>query len=115
VVVYFSTATNRRSRGASWSIIAPPFRAAIGRCQRADRPVRFLLCRPDHEMLQQMAQSADQDKTSYQKRVGNSLRSIAALHNDRAWNIQVRFYQELPTFRLMFIDDVLCLASHYVL
>jgi hypothetical protein len=25
VVVYFSTATNRRSRGASWSIIAPPF------------------------------------------------------------------------------------------
>jgi hypothetical protein len=26
VVVYFSTATIRRSRGASWSIIAPPFR-----------------------------------------------------------------------------------------
>src|SRR5438105_4781497 len=25
VVVYFWTATNRRSRGASWSIIAPPF------------------------------------------------------------------------------------------
>jgi hypothetical protein len=25
VVVYFGTATNRRSRGASWSIIAPPF------------------------------------------------------------------------------------------
>ncbi len=25
VVVYFSTATNRRSRGALWSIIAPPF------------------------------------------------------------------------------------------
>jgi hypothetical protein len=25
VVVYFSTATKRRSRGASWSIIAPPF------------------------------------------------------------------------------------------
>jgi len=25
VVVYFSTATNRRSHGASWSIIAPPF------------------------------------------------------------------------------------------
>ena len=25
MVVYFSTATNRRSRGASWSIIAPPF------------------------------------------------------------------------------------------
>ena len=25
MVVYFSTATNRRSRGALWSIIAPPF------------------------------------------------------------------------------------------
>jgi hypothetical protein len=25
VVVYFATATNRRSRGVLWSIIAPPF------------------------------------------------------------------------------------------
>ncbi len=25
MVVYFSTATNRRSRGVLWSIIAPPF------------------------------------------------------------------------------------------
>ncbi len=29
VVVYFSTATNHRSRGASWSIIAPPFIAVF--------------------------------------------------------------------------------------
>src|SRR5436309_15117215 len=31
VVVYFGTATNRRSRGASWSIIAPPFISPKGK------------------------------------------------------------------------------------
>jgi hypothetical protein len=61
-----------------------------------------------------MAQSADQDRASYQKRVENSLRTIASLQKDRAWNVQVRFYREIPRFRLMFIDDSLCLASHYV-
>jgi hypothetical protein len=91
------------------------FESAIARCQRPDRAVRFLLCRPDNDRLQQMAQSADQDRTSYRKKVEKSLRTIAGLRNDRAWNIQVRFYREFPTFRLMFIDDLLCLASHYVL
>ena len=34
MVVYFSTATKRRSRGASWSIIAPPFINGISGRQR---------------------------------------------------------------------------------
>ncbi len=93
----------------------PAFEAAISRCQRPDRPVRFLLCRPDNDRLRQMAQSADQDEASYQKRVRESLRTIADLRINRAWNIEVRFYREFPTFRLMFIDDSICLASHYVL
>jgi hypothetical protein len=93
------------------------FEDAIARCQRPDRPVRFLLCRPDNERLLQMARSAgpDHDRHSYQKRVQSSLATIADLRNSRAWNIQVRFYRDFPIFRLMFIDDSICLASHYVL
>ncbi|HUO31613.1 MAG TPA: hypothetical protein VMU80_20490 [Bryobacteraceae bacterium] len=91
------------------------FEAAVSRCQRPDSPVRFLLCRPDDRRLIELAQSADKEHASYQTRVLDSLRAIADLRNRRAWNIQVRFYQEFPTFRLMFIDDTICLASHYVL
>ena len=51
------------------------FESAIERCQRPERPVRFLLCRPDHEGLAEMARSAsaDNDQHSYQKRVQSSL------------------------------------------
>ena len=91
------------------------FEAAVGRCQRPERPVRFLLCRPDDEKLIEMAQSAQRDRSSYQTKVLDSLHAIADLRNNRAWNLQVRFYREFPTFRLMFIDDAICLASHYVL
>jgi len=93
----------------------PEFDAAVGRCQRPERPVRFLLCRPNDEKLIEMAQSAERDRGSYQTKVLDSLRAIADLRNNRAWNVQVRFYREFPTFRLMFIDDAICLASHYVL
>ena len=91
------------------------FEAAVGRCQRPSRPVRFLLCRPDSDKLIEMAQSAEKDRDLYQKKVLDSLRAIADLRIKRAWNVQVRFYPEFPTFRLMFIDDAICLASHYVL
>ena len=91
------------------------FESAIARCQRPERPVRFLLCRPDNDDLQKMAQSADHDRQTYQKKVRASLAMIAELRADRAWNVQVRLYRNFPTFRLMFIDDSICLASHYVL
>ena len=80
------------------------FEAAVGRCQRPERPVRFLLCRPDNAKLIEMAQSADREHGLYQKKVLDSLRTIADLRIKRAWNVRVKFYTEIPTFRLMFID-----------
>ena len=91
------------------------FEAAIDRCSRPDRSIRFLLCRPNNEGLKRIAQSAGRDELSYQKVVQESLRMIAHLKNERAKNIQVRLYQDFPVFRLMFINDAICLASHYVL
>jgi hypothetical protein len=93
----------------------PEFEEAVGRCNRPDRPVRFLLCRPNHPDLGKMALSANKEPALYKKTVHDSLRMIADLRNRRAWNIRVRFYAEVPTFRLMFVDDSICLASYYVL
>jgi hypothetical protein len=94
---------------------AGEFRDAIDRCNRPDRPIRFLLSSPENESLKSIAKSAGQDPAAYQRRVSNSLRVIADLRTSRAKHIQVRFYNQIPAFRLMFINDEICLASHYVL
>jgi hypothetical protein len=90
------------------------FRAAIDRCNRTS-PVRLLLCRPDASELERFAQMAGKDKNSYQKTVGESLRFIALLRSRESKNIQVRFYKQFPAFRLMFIDDAICLMSYYIM
>jgi hypothetical protein len=58
---------------------------------------------------------AGKDQESYQSTVRESLRFIASLRKKEAKNINVRFYQEFPAFRLMFIDGTICLMSYYVM
>jgi hypothetical protein len=91
------------------------FERAVDSCNRPDRAIRFLLSRPDSEGLARIALMAGRDKTEYQRTVQNSLRAIADLRNHRAMNVSVRFYKDFPAFRLMFINDSICLSSHYVL
>ncbi len=94
---------------------APDFEQAMQRCNRTNRPIRFLLCRPDSQLLEKAAHGAGRPPEEYRRRVTESLRVIADLRNNRSWNIEVRFYEvPHPLFRLMFVDDWLCLASHYV-
>jgi len=91
------------------------FEDAINRCSRADRAVRFLLCRPDSEGLRKIAQSAKRDENLFRKVVLETLRALAVLKKEQAKNVEVRLYDDFPVFRLMFINDEICLASHYVL
>jgi hypothetical protein len=88
------------------------FVPAVRRCSRfgATR-VRFLLARPDSEFLLSAARRARKPATEYQQNVRTSLARLAEL---RELGIQVRFYQgaAIPLFRLMFIDDRLCLLSY---
>jgi hypothetical protein len=91
------------------------FRKAIDRCHRPDRPIRFLLCPPDHEGLIQSARQAGRPDTEYQEKVKGSLRELRDLKTRQAKNIEVRFYENLPLFRLIFVNDTFCLASHYIL
>lgn len=91
------------------------FRDALNRCHRSDRAIRFLLCPPDHEGLIQSARQAGRPDTEYQEKVKSSLRELRDLKKKQALNIEVKFYEKLPLFRLMFINDTFCLASHYIL
>jgi hypothetical protein len=91
------------------------FENAVDKCDAPGRAIRFLLINPSHDGLRRIARNAGADESAYQNRVRQSLRIIAYLRNDRAKNIEVRFYDSLPAFRLMFINDEVCLVSHYVL
>jgi len=91
------------------------FRDAINRCHRPDHSIRFLLCPPDHEELIRIARQAGRPETEYQEKVKSSLRELCELKNKHGRNIEVKFYKKLPLFRLMFINDTFCLASHYIL
>lgn len=91
------------------------FEQAINRCDRPGRSIRFLLSSPHNSALREIARKAGVDQSAYQVKVRESLRVIAMLKNARSKNIEVRFYEEIPAFRLMFIDDELCLTSYYIL
>lgn len=92
---------------------------AIDRCNNQITPIRFLLCHPKGDALKIVAEHAGKPSDDYQKRVLKSLQIIADLKKDQHRNIQVRLYkgnnvENLPMYRLMFINDDLCLCSYTV-
>jgi hypothetical protein len=89
------------------------FRQAIDRCYSTE-PVKLLLGRPDAEELKRFATMAGKDHEAYQKTVRESLRFIASLRSEEK-NIEVRFYNQFPAFRLMIVDDSVCLMSYYIM
>jgi hypothetical protein len=91
------------------------FAAALGRC-RQDQPIKFLLCSPDDPRLIGAAKKFGKPENEYRDVVRESLRKIARLKKQRSLNIEVRFYPVKcnPVFRLMFIDDSICLFSYNV-
>jgi hypothetical protein len=77
-------------------------------------PVRFLLLMPTDHELTIAAKRANKPEAQYSHIVLESLRKIANWKTNRGFNIQVRFYNKPPIFRLMFIDESLCLVSYNV-
>lgn len=91
------------------------FKIAIDRCNRADRPVRLLLIQPTVPGLERIARMAGKNPQAYRNGVIESLRFIARLRNEEQKNVQVRLYKDFQAFRLMLINDSICLMSYYVL
>lgn len=102
--------------GAAKLTAQPNFRAALKRCAEIEGGnIRFLLTRPENAFLQEAARQAGERVDEYQQRVEDSLRTLARIHLDEGVKMEVRFYTDpafIPLFRLMFIDDRLCLVSY---
>lgn len=90
------------------------FTAAVLRCSATGAPVRLLLSNPGAENLRQAAQRADKPQSAYQQAVTSSLKVIAELRENRSARIEVRFYTGARRFRMMFINDEVCLLSYNV-
>jgi hypothetical protein len=92
------------------------FEAAMRRCAVGGKTVRLLLSHPDNPLLETLATRNDTVKGRYSRNVKDSLKRIARLKADASLNIEVRFYphqkdKDLQIFRLMFIDNSVCLWS----
>jgi hypothetical protein len=90
------------------------FAGAMARCTSSGNTIRMLLSKPDAENLVTAAKLAAKPEGEYRTSVTTSLRAIAELRDKRGANIEVRFYSGVPPFRLMFINDRLCLFSYNV-
>jgi len=89
------------------------FKKAIKNCVKEDS-IKFLLCKPDHELLKEAAIRFEKPLRKYKDNVINSLRFISDLKKIYK-NIEVRFYNDFQIFRMMFIDDSICLLSYNVM
>lgn len=97
----------------------PEFRQMIVRCAKAGRPVRLLLSPPDNPVLRNVASRTGIDRNTYASRVRESLTTVAELAIKEGFNIEVKFYHaeseaDFQQFRLVFIDDRLCVMSYTI-
>ncbi len=101
--------------GASKLSRLDEFEAALVRCKKEDT-IKLLLCNPTDKRLTLAAKRFNKPEDEYRNITIESLRRIAGLKKKRALNLEVHFYSEEcdPVFRLMFIDDNICLFSYNI-
>lgn len=102
--------------GAKKLTDSPEFDTMLLRCATANGRARFLLSSPQNPALEELARRNKRNDLSYRSRVKESIREIFARAAAAGLDLEVRLYhlnQEiaLPHFRLMFIDDRLCVFS----
>lgn len=96
------------------------FAKALERCKKSGGKIRFLLSTPGNPALAKLSERNGRDLQSYSNRVRESIREI--LHRKTQLGtdvIEIKLYDlasefALPHFRLMFIDEKLCIFSHLV-
>lgn len=102
--------------GAKKLVDSSEFDATIRRCQSSGGRLRFLLSSPDNPALEDMALRNGRHDLAYRSRVKESIREIFNRASMAGVEFEVRLYKldqeiALPHFRLMFIDNTLCIFS----
>lgn len=105
--------------GAHKLTSSPEFRKMVVRCAKGGRPVRLLLSHPDNPVLRNIASRSGRERSAYAGRVKESLKLIADLAQKEGFNIVVKFYHaesqaDFQQFRLVFIDERICLLSYTI-
>jgi hypothetical protein len=94
------------------------FGEMVERCQRAGGKIRLLLSTPKNPALTALATRNGRDPSSYASRVKESIGQ--ALHVRTKYGadvVSIKLYElgsedALPHFRLMFVDQEICILSH---
>lgn len=102
--------------GAKKLTDTPEFESMIRRCKAAGGGLKFLLSGPDNPALEIMAKRNGRNDLTYRSRVKESIREIVTRAEASGVDFEIRLYEldqeiALPHFRLMFIDQRLCIFS----
>ena len=89
------------------------FQAMVARCGTSSKPVRLLLVSPIASWLQTGASRRGLNKTTFKAKQADSLEKIEWIKSKFSGEIEVRFYQERPSLRLMFANGDVCWLGHY--
>src|SRR3546814_3518142 len=92
------------------------FDAMLARCAASNGHAKFLLSSPQNPAFEELARRNKRDDLSYRSRVKESIRELFKRATEAGVDFEVRLYHlnqaiALPNFRLMFIDDRLCVFS----
>lgn len=96
------------------------FRVAMSKAKASNRRIRLLLSSPDNKALHDLAIRNGKDKFAYSSRVRDSIRHLLHLNSTSDGGVlDIKLYDltsdfAMPHFRLMFIDDRLCVFSHVI-
>lgn len=89
------------------------FQAMVARCGTSSKPVRLLLVSPIASWLQTGASRRGLNKTTFKAKQADSLKKIERIRSTFSGEIEVRFYLERPSLRLMFANGDVCWLGHY--
>jgi hypothetical protein len=105
--------------GAKKLVDSPSFDKMLDRSAANKGRLRFLLSHPDNNALGQLARTNGKQDLAYQGRVRESVRELYHKAGKSTADIEIRVYSlthkvALPHFRLLFIDQTLCVFSQIV-
>jgi hypothetical protein len=89
------------------------FQAMVARCGTPSKPVRLLLVSPNATWLQTGASRRGLNRATFQSKQADSLEKIERIRTKFSGEIEVRFYHERPSLRLMFANGEVCWLGHY--
>lgn len=92
------------------------FSSMVSRCIQHGEPPQLVLCDPSSPVIKKLEGIAQTTRSKFASKVRKSYTAILNIEQEIAHRLDVRQYHandygELPFFRLLFIDNELCLAS----